>query len=43
MNGKDKVQGDHSLKNDCLEMASEKTDPERLTCPLDTNKFITVN
>ena len=43
MNGKDKVQGDQSLKNDCLEMASEKTDPERLTCPLDTNKFITVN
>ena len=24
-------------------MASEKTDPERLTCPLDTNEFITVN
>ena len=30
-------------KNDCLEMASEKTDPKRLTRPLDTNKYTTIN
>ena len=29
--------------NDCLEMASEKTDPKRLRCPVDTNKYITLN
>ena len=30
-------------KNDCLDMASEKTDPKRLTRPLDTNKYTTIN
>ena len=30
-------------KNDRLEMASEKTDPKRLTRPLDTNEYITIN
>ena len=29
--------------NDCLEMASEKTDPKRLRCPVDTNEYITLN
>ena len=35
--------GCHRVKNDCLEMASKKTDPKRLTHPLDTNKYITIN
>lgn len=29
--------------NDGLEMASEKTDPKRLRCPVDTNEYITLN
>ena len=35
--------GCYRAKNDCLEMASEKTDPKRLTHPLDTNKYTTIN
>ena len=35
--------GFHRPKNDHLETASEKTDPKRLTYPLDTNKYIIIN
>ena len=35
--------GGHRVKNDLLEMASEKIDLKRLTRPLDTNEYITIN
>ena len=35
--------GCRRAKNDRLEMASEKTDPKRLTRPLDAIKYITIN
>ena len=35
--------GCHRVKNDLLEMASEKIDLKRLTRPLDTNEYITIN
>ena len=35
--------GCNRVKNDLLEMASEKIDLKRLTRPLDTNEYIRIN